>query len=178
MSRPPVRIEAYDPRWPSMFEEDKGKILEAVGEHVAAVEHIGSTSVPGLAAKPIIDVMVAVRRLADAPACVGPLAAIGYEYVPEHEAVMPERRFFRRGPRGAGTHHLHMVEWSSEFWEAHLLFRDYLRAHAGAAARYEKLKRELAAAHGSDRGAYTEAKTDFIESTVERAREEKVMNAE
>jgi GrpB-like predicted nucleotidyltransferase (UPF0157 family) len=178
VSRPPIRIEAYDPRWPSMFEEDKGKILEAVGEYVTGVEHIGSTSVPGLAAKPIIDVMVAIKSLSDAPACVAPLAAIGYEYVPEHEAVMPERRFFRRGPRGAGTHHLHMVERSSEFREVHLLFRDYLRAHAEAAAEYEKLKRQLAAAHGSDRGAYTDAKTDFIESCVARAREEKMMNAE
>jgi GrpB-like predicted nucleotidyltransferase (UPF0157 family) len=142
------------------------------------VEHIGSTSVPGLAAKPIIDVMVAIRSLADAPACVAPLAAIGYEYVPEHEAVMPERRYFRRGRGGAGTHHLHMVERSSAFWEEHLLFRDYLRAHSEAAAEYERLKRELAAAHGSDRGAYTAAKTDFIKSSVERAREEKTMKKE
>ena len=173
MSQPPIRIEPYDPRWPSMFEEDKRKILEAVGEYVTAVEHIGSTSVPGLAAKPIIDVMVAIRSLSDAPACVAPLAAIGYEYGPEHEAIMPERRYFRRGPSGFSTHHLHMVERSSEFWEVHLLFRDYLRAHAGAAAEYEKLKRQLAAAHGSDRGAYTDAKTDFIESCVEKARAEK-----
>jgi GrpB-like predicted nucleotidyltransferase (UPF0157 family) len=161
-----------------MFEEDKRKILEAVGEYVTAVEHIGSTSVPGLAAKPIIDVMVAIRSLADAPACVAPLEAIGYEYVPEHEAVMPERRFFRRGSRGAGTHHLHMVERSSAFWEEHLLFRDYLRAHPEAAAGYEKLKRSLAAAHGSDRRAYTEAKADFILATVGRAREEKTMKSE
>lgn len=177
MSRPPVRIEPYDPRWPAMFEEDKRKILEAVGEYVAAVEHVGSTSVPGLAAKPIIDVMAAVRSLADAPACVGPLGSIGYEYVPEHEAVMPWRRFFRRGPRGAGTHHLHMVERPGEFWEVQLLFRDYLRAHAGAAAEYAKLKRELAAAHGPDRRAYTEAKTDFIESIIEQARGEKMTDA-
>ena len=170
MSRPPIRIEAYDPRWPSMFEEDKRKILEAVGEYVTAVEHIGSTSVPGLAAKPTIDVMAAIRSLADAPACVAPLAAIGYEYRPDHEAIMPERRFFRRGPHGAGTHHLHVVEPSSEFWEAHILFRDYLRAHAVAAAEYEQLTRRLAAAHGSDRAAYTDAKTDFIESCVEKAR--------
>jgi GrpB-like predicted nucleotidyltransferase (UPF0157 family) len=157
-----------------MFEEDRGKILGAVGEYVSAVEHIGSTSVPGLAAKPIIDVMVAVRSLSDAPACVGPLAAVGYEYVPKHEAVMPERRFFRRGPSGAGTHHLHMVERSSAFWEEHLLFRDYLRARPEAAAEYERLKRELAARHGSDRGAYTDAKTDFIKSAVERARKSRV----
>jgi rfaE bifunctional protein nucleotidyltransferase chain/domain len=169
-AKPRVRIEDYDPRWPSMFEEDRRRILAAVGGYVSAVEHIGSTSVPGLAAKPIIDVMAAIKSLADAPACVGPLATIGYVYVPEHEAVMPERRYFRRGPSGEGTHHLHMVERSSEFWESHLLFRDYLRAHPEAAAEYEKLKRELAAAHGSDRAAYTEAKTEFIESTVERAR--------
>ncbi len=178
MSDPPIRIEPYDPRWPSMFEEDRRRILEAVGEYVSAVVHIGSTSVPGLAAKPIIDVMVAIKSLADAPACVAPLAAIGYEYVPKYETVMPERRYFRRGPHGAGTHHLHMVERSSEFWEVHLLFRDYLRSHAEAAAEYEKLKRDLAAEHGSDRGAYTDAKTDFIKSSIEKARGGKMMNAE
>jgi rfaE bifunctional protein nucleotidyltransferase chain/domain len=172
-TRQPVRVETYDPRWPSMFEQEKQSILEAVGEYVAAVEHVGSTSVQGLGAKPIIDIMVAVRSLEDAPSCIGPLHAIGYEYVPDYELVMPERRYFRKGQRGAGTHHLHMVEPTSAFWEEHLLFRDHLRAHAQAAAEYESLKRELAAAHGADRGAYTEAKTEFIKSIVEKARAEK-----
>jgi D-beta-D-heptose 7-phosphate kinase/D-beta-D-heptose 1-phosphate adenosyltransferase len=168
----PVLVADYDPRWPEMFEEEKRRILEAVGEHIEAVEHVGSTSVPGLAAKPIIDIMVGIRDLADAPLCVTPLHRLGYVYVPRYEILMPERRYFRRGGRGTGTHHLHMVERRSEFWESHILFRNYLRAHRDAALAYERLKRELAAAHGSDRAAYTEAKTDFINDAVSRARRE------
>lgn len=170
---PPVRVVPYDPRWPAMFEEDRRRILDACGGQVAAVEHVGSTSVPGLGAKPIIDVMAGLRSLDDAPLCVTPLHRLGYVYVPRHEVIMPERRYFRRGSPGAGTHHLHMVELGSDFWVEHLLFRDYLRAHPGAAGAYEALKRKLAAAHGPDRGAYTEAKTDFIRSTVEKARAER-----
>jgi|GEM_PF-1091583 len=168
-----VRLVDYDPRWPEMFEEARREILEAVGEHVEAVEHIGSTSVPGLAAKPIIDIMVAVGDLADAPLCYTPLHRLGFVYVPRHEAVMPARRYFRRGPSGAATHHLHMVEAGGDFWEAHLLFRDYLRVHPEAARDYEALKRGLAAVHAHDRPAYTEAKSDFILSAVARARRER-----
>jgi GrpB-like predicted nucleotidyltransferase (UPF0157 family) len=167
--RPSVRIADYDSRWSSMFEEARAEILAACGPSLVAVEHIGSTSVRGLGAKPIIDIMAAVGRLDDARQLIEPLAALGYEYVPEHEASLPDRRFFRRGLRGAGTHHLHVVELGSREWRQHLLFRDYLRAHPDTAAGYERLKRELAATHATDRGAYTAAKTPFIESVVERA---------
>lgn len=169
----PVRIVEYDPRWPEMFEEDRRRILEVAGAYVTGVEHVGSTSVPGLAAKPIIDILVGVRKLSYALACVSPLYAIGYEYVPRVEILLPERRFFRRGRPDAGTHHLHMVEEGGEFWRRQLLFRDYLRAHPEAAREYEVLKRRLADAHGPDRGAYTDAKTDFIESIVGKARAER-----
>ncbi|HZI19756.1 MAG TPA: D-glycero-beta-D-manno-heptose 1-phosphate adenylyltransferase [Pyrinomonadaceae bacterium] len=172
-ARPAVSLAAYDPRWPGMFEEVRRQILEAVGEHVEAVEHIGSTSVRGLASKPIIDIMVAVGDLEDAPLCYTPLHRLGFVYVPRHEAVLPERRYFRRGLPGATTHHLHMVERHSQFWEEHLLFRDYLRAHPEVTRDYEALKRDLAARHRTDRGAYTEGKTDFIRSALARARAER-----
>ena len=172
--RLPVAVAEYDPLWPELFEEERRRILSAVGPHVVAVEHVGSTSVPGLGAKPIIDIMVGVRSLADAPLCVTPLHEIGFEYVPKAELLTPERRFFRKGERGAGTHHLHMVEHGGRFWQEHLLFRDYLRAHPEAAREYERLKRELAARHGAERGSYTDGKRDFVASTVEKARAEKV----
>lgn len=163
----PVSVADYDPRWASMFEEARAEIMGRCGAAVVAVEHIGSTSVPGLAAKPIIDIMAGVESLDDARALVGPLAALGFEYVPKSD--FPGRRFFRRGLRGAGTHHLHVVELGGREWRRHLLLRDYLRAHPETAARYERLKRALAATHGPDRGAYTAAKTPFIDSVVERA---------
>jgi rfaE bifunctional protein nucleotidyltransferase chain/domain len=172
--RLPVQVADYDTRWPQMFEEERRRILKAIGPHVVAVEHVGSTSVPSLAAKPIIDIMAGVRSLSDAPLCVTPLHLIGFEYVPKAELLTPERRFFRKGERGAGTHHLHMVEHGGKFWQEHLLFRDYLRAHTEAAREYERLKRELAARHGAQRNSYTDGKREFVASVVEKARAEKV----
>ena len=164
-----VVIIDYDPQWPILYEEEKGRILEAVGHLIVAIEHVGSTAVPGLGAKPIIDIMVAVSDLADARQCIDPLQGIGYEYAPELDASMPQRRYFDKGPAEARIH-LHMVELASEFWQRHLLFRGFLRDHPQVAQEYEQLKRELAARYGPDRVGYTEAKTSFIRSVEDRAR--------
>jgi len=169
----PVVIVDYDPQWPILYQEEKGRILGVIGHAVVAIEHIGSTAVPGLGAKPIIDIMIAVCRLADAEECIEPLQSIGYEYVPEYNDIIPERRYFHKGPPEARTHHVHMVELTSDFWERHLLFRDFLRAHPEEAQQYCQMKKELAAKSGSDREAYTDAKTSFIESVVAKARAEK-----
>jgi GrpB-like predicted nucleotidyltransferase (UPF0157 family) len=166
----PVVIVDYDPQWPIRYQEEKGRILEAIGRVIVAIEHIGSTAVPGLGAKPIIDIMVAVSHLADAEECIEPLQGMGYEYAPKLEVSMPQRRYFDKGPPGGRTHHLHMVELASEFWQRHLLFRDFLRDHPQVAREYDQLKRELAARYGSDRVGYTEAKTPFIRSVEARAR--------
>lgn len=168
----PVVIVDYDPKWPILYEEEKARIHGVIGHAVVAIEHIGSTAVPGLGAKPIIDIMVALRRLADAEECVEPLQSIGYEYVPEYNDIIPERRYFHKGPAEARTHHLHMVELTSDFWERHMLFRDFLRTHPEEAQQYYDLKKELAGKYRSDREAYTEAKTAFIESVVDKARTE------
>ena len=165
----PVVIVDYDPQWPIRYQEEKGRILEAIGRVIVAIEHIGSTAVPGLGAKPIIDIMVAVSRLADAEECIEPLQGMGYEYAPEIEVSMPQRRYFDKGPAEARIH-LHMVELAGESWQRHLLFRDFLRDHPQVAQEYEQLKRELAAEYGSDRAGYTEAKTSFIRSVEARAR--------
>ena len=131
-------------------------------------EHIGST-VPGVAAKPIIDNMAGLRTLGDASQCIEPLEGISYEYVPQYELYILERRYFRKPRIKPSTHHLHIVEITSEFWGTHLLFRDFLRAHPDAARQYAELKRRLAAQYGSDGFGYTETKSDFIESVLARA---------
>jgi GrpB-like predicted nucleotidyltransferase (UPF0157 family) len=173
--KPPIVIVDYDPGWPALFEAEKTLVNQTVGPTLLRIEHVGSTGVPGLAAKPIIDLMAGLNSLADAAQTVGPLKSIGYEYIPEYEDHIPERRFFRKADTSGGnwniTHHLHMVEISSSFWQAHLLFRDHLRAHPDDARRYEQLKRDLAERFGSDRDGYTDAKTEFIESLIERARQ-------
>lgn len=169
----PVVVVDYDPQWPILYEEEKDRIFGVIGHLVIAIEHIGSTAVRGLGAKPIIDIMVAVRRLKDAEECTEPLQSIGYQYVPEYNDIIPERRYFHKGPTGARTYHLHMVELTSDFWETHLLFRDFLRGHPEEAKEYYLLKKELAEKFGSDREGYTDAKTSFIESAVTKARAEK-----
>lgn len=169
-TRSPVQILDYDPRWPTLFEHEKVLLLDTVGPWVAAIEHIGSTAVPGLAAKPIIDILVGVPRLDGAARCIGPLRTIGYEYVPEYEAVLPDRRYFHKGPPGNRTHHLHMAEYGGSFWERHLTFRDFLRGHPARAREYAILKRELAARLGEDQDGYTNAKTAFIEAAVAEAK--------
>lgn len=164
----PIEIVAYNANWPSQFEDEKRRILAAIGRSVAAVEHVGSTAVPGLAAKPIIDILVGLRSLADAANCIGPLRGLGYEYVPEWEAELPERRYFRRVQPRPRTHHIHMVETTSEFWRRQLLFRDYLRAHHQDARAYETLKRDLATKFEIGRD-YAAAKSAFIKTILDKA---------
>ncbi|OGO05325.1 MAG: hypothetical protein A2Y60_04890 [Chloroflexi bacterium RBG_13_54_9] len=169
--KPPVAIFDYDPQWPVLFEEERGRILHAVGQVILAIEHVGSTAVPGLGAKPIVDIMVGVRSLADAVQCIEPLQSIGYKYHPENEDSIPERRYFQKGPNDIPNQHfhLHMVEITSDFWKRTLLFRDFLRTHPEDAEQYYQLKKELAEIYGSDREGYTSAKTTFIESVIDKA---------
>jgi GrpB-like predicted nucleotidyltransferase (UPF0157 family) len=168
--REPVLVVEYDPEWPRRYEEERGRIVAAFGGLIAAIEHVGSTAVPGLGGKPIIDIMIGVARLEDGERCVGPMEGLGYEY--RGEAGIPGRLFFRRGlPR---THQVHLVEHGSELWERHVLFRDFLRAHPEAAAEYADLKKELAVRFRTNRDAYSEAKTAFIRSVEERARSTRV----
>ena len=162
-----IEIAPYDPAWPDAFERERASIVAALGDLVFATEHVGSTSVPGLGAKPIIDIMIGLRRLADHASCVAPLEALGYEY--KGEFGIPDRHYFRRPIRGPRTHQLHLVEHGGEFWARHLLFRDYLRRSPDEASAYERLKVGLAARFGGDVEAYTEAKTEFIRSAEARA---------
>lgn len=144
-----------------MFEEEKTR-LEQILPASAVIEHVGSTSVPGLAAKPIIDIMVGLPDFAQADSLVPQVQSLSYEYVPQFEVEMPFRRYFRKETAGVRTHHIHMVATSSEFWNRHLSFRDYLRAHANVAAEYAILKRKLAEQEWQDMNAYAASKTEFI----------------
>ncbi len=179
-----ISIVDYDPDWPGKFERERDLVLRTCGADVfIAFEHIGSTSVPGLAAKPIIDMLPGLRSLDDAPPLIPLLESIGYEYVPEFEQPnefdegLPLRRYFRKDEDGVRAFHMHMVEAGSDFWREHLLFRDYLRTHPEAADAYARLKRELAEDFNArltpqsnvNRG-YTDRKTDFVESVKARAR--------
>ncbi len=165
-----IEIVNYDPRWPVLF-DDEAKRLRATLDPslVVGLEHFGSTSIPGLSAKPIIDILIAVRSLADAQASfVKPLRNLDYVYWAENPKQ--DRMFFVKGmpPFGSRrTHHVHVTEAQGEMWQR-LAFRDYLRAHPEEAAIYEQLKRRLATEHRTDREAYTDAKSAYVESVMQK----------
>ena len=126
---------------------------------------------PGLAAKPIIDLQASVLRLAEAQSrCVEPLQALGYTYLPQYEGWLPGELFFRKALAGPWTHHLHILQRDDPRWQDRLLFRDYLRNHPEAAATYAKLKRDLAAAFDNDISGYRNAKDAFVAATIAQAR--------
>jgi GrpB-like predicted nucleotidyltransferase (UPF0157 family) len=166
---PTVVLAEYDPRWPALFEAEKKRILDVIGSRVLAIEHVGSTAVPGMPAKPVIDVMAGTRNVAaTADACTAPLQNIGYEYIPN--PALLDRRFFRRGAWLLDCmYHLHMAELGGYTWNRYTVFRDALRADPEVARGYHELKQRLAAEHRFDRGAYTAAKNSFIEGVVARA---------
>ena len=165
-----VTIVEYRPEWRKMFEDEKRILLMSLGGVAARIEHIGSTAVAGLAAKPIIDLLVGLEDFSLADGVVPNVVALGYEYIQKYEDVMPFRRFFVKERGGVRTHQIHMVGVGGEFWERHILFRDYLRQNPTVAGRYASLKKELAGREWEDVNEYADAKTDFIREIEDKAR--------
>ncbi|MBN1890210.1 MAG: GrpB family protein [Thermoflexales bacterium] len=167
LERDVVRLVSYHPGWPRLFEEEKARLQAAVGAYVLDIQPIGSTSIPGGVAKPIIDIGIAVESFEGAFVCVGPMERLGYEYGGENG--IPRRHYFvKRVPDT--THHVHMFEESNPAWGNHILFRDYMRKHPAAVEEYTALKLALAERFPRDRGAYTDGKAAFIERILCLAR--------
>ncbi|MBN1329425.1 MAG: GrpB family protein [Candidatus Heimdallarchaeota archaeon] len=169
-----ITIFEYDKNWPILFLNEKSKIEELIGGFIVSIEHIGSTAISDLASKPIIDLLIGLKKFEDSIYCIPKLEKLNYEYVPEAEQFLPNRRFFRKPPKGTGTRkfHVHLVEFNDDFWEKQLLFRDYLRSHSEAKYAYESLKKDLAKRYKNNREAYTNGKDDFIKSILLKAKEE------
>ena len=165
-----VVIVEYNPNWKLLFQEEVVQIRKVLNANlITRIEHFGSTAIPGLAAKPIIDLLVGVSSLRQAKRdTVSPLESLGYAYWRDNPN--PHRMFFVKGlpPNSPRTHHIHMVEPDSILWER-LLFRDYLCKNRDEAARYERLKRNLAQRFKSDREAYTAGKAEYIKSVMQKA---------
>ncbi len=161
----------YDPRWRTLYEDEKGLIINAIGDKVEDTQHVGSTSVPRLSAKPTIDILVGVRDLGITQELIDPLQRVGYEYRPSSlfppEMRVPQTEYFRKGPTGANTHHIRVVVHQSTLWKNYVVFRDYLRVHPEEARSYEKLKIQLYKKHG--RRLPLDAKASFIESVIRKA---------
>jgi GrpB-like predicted nucleotidyltransferase (UPF0157 family) len=161
-------LSDYDPRWAQLFLIEAELIEEALGESMVEINHMGSTSVPGLRAKPIIDIQVVVESFATVEDYQHLLGPLGYHHHPHEDEA--ERIFMWKGvPR---THHMHIVEYATWEHQRHLIFRDYLRAHPDIARNYEQVKYELAVAFKHNRPAYTKGKTAFIKTIMARAVEE------
>lgn len=166
----PVEIVEYDLAWPQLFEQERHAIAGALASWlVGPVEHIGSTAIPGLAAKPVIDIMAGVQSLDASRPAIDAAAALGYCYFPYR--TQSEHWFCKPSP-AFRTHHLHLMPLGSEQWRRAIAFRDYVRHHPAAAADYETLKRRLAREFHFDREAYTQAKHPFIERITDLALEQ------
>ena len=167
-----IEVREYDPTWPVLFDEECERLRGVFGPTVT-IEHMGSTSVRGLAAKPIIDLLIGVQSLAEAKStCIEPLRALRYTYIPEYETWLPAELFFRKGIPGPWTHHVHVMEPSNPRWQDFLLFRDYLHAHPETASAYGSLKKSLALAFGDDIAGFTHAKHAFVKTVIAKARSE------
>lgn len=162
--QPPVVIAPYDPAWPAMFEAERELIAPVLAPWAAGpILHIGSTAVPGLPAKPVIDIMAGVRDLASSRPAIEALAPLSYCWFDYKADVM---HWFCKPSDQLRTHHLHLVPFESPLWHERVAFRDRLRADEAVRMAYRDLKLRLAAEHRDDREAYTEAKTDFILATL------------
>ena len=170
-----VMVVSYDPTWPESFHHERAHLRGCLpATLLGRIEHFGSTAVPGLAAKPIVDILVEVASLEETKQHIVPLLTMqGYDYFwrPTHGDDVPPwyAWFIKRDSSGTRTHHIHMVERHFEHWDR-LLFRDYLIAYAEVAAEYQALKMRLATVHRNDRVTYTRAKTEFIVRVTERAK--------
>lgn len=166
----PIEVRDYDPNWAVYFEQERMSLQSAIGL-MFKIEHMGSTSVPGLAAKPIIDILIGVPSLSQARSTLlSPLVQLGYSYIPEYEAWLPGELFLRKGIPGPWTHHLHVMEQSNPRWRDFLLFRDYLRVNPEIASAYGSLKKALAAEFGENIEGFRNAKQLFVREVTDKAR--------
>jgi GrpB-like predicted nucleotidyltransferase (UPF0157 family) len=163
-----VHIAPYDQEWPLRFEAERQLLVDAIGAWLVAgsIEHIGSTAIPGLDAKPVIDIMAGVESLDGSRAALPALGRHQYCYAPYRAEVM---HWFCKPSPAQRTHHLHLVPLGSPLWIEQLAFRDYLRTHPDVAMEYAALKRRLAETHRCDREAYTKAKAPFVQRVLQNA---------
>jgi GrpB-like predicted nucleotidyltransferase (UPF0157 family) len=158
-----VRLVPHDPAWSAEFRRERVRIATAIGERAIAIEHVGSTAIPGIHAKPVLDILVAIADLREANALEPAMQLLGYDF-PGDIGIVGER-LFGRGPEIL-THLVHVVQACGPKWSEYLRFRDSLRADPDLAVQYDEVKRALARQYPDERAKYTEAKGKFIQSVV------------
>ena len=166
LKRGELRVSPYRKEWKLLFEIEKRDIEKAIGDYIEDIQHVGSTSIPGMPAKPILDIAIAVKNFEEARVCIEPLCGMGYAF--KGENGIPRRHYFLKGE--PCTHHIHLLEKDSEEWKKLILFRDYLRSNQNTAEEYKKLKHNLSERLQGDRKAYQAAKSDFVEAVIRKSR--------
>jgi GrpB-like predicted nucleotidyltransferase (UPF0157 family) len=163
-----VKVVPHNPQWRDAFEAEAKQVAAALGENVVAIHHIGSTAIPDIYAKPVVDLLVEVRDITEVDGRSSAMESLGYEVMGEYG--IPGRRYFRKDSReGIRTHNIHAFEAGSAEVERHLAFRDYMIAHPGDAQRYSELKRKLAEEHPRSMDGYMDGKDGFIKEMDRRA---------
>ena len=163
-----VKLVSYNPAWEKLYKKEKKILLSLVKMHGLDIQHIGSTSIYGAKAKPIIDIAIGVKDLKDAEKFIKPLKLLGYNY--KHDAGITGRHFFAKGSDMKTTHHLHIVKINGKLWNNQIIFRDYLKKHKKAVKEYNDLKFKLAGKYENDRGKYTAKKSRFIKAILKIAK--------
>ena len=163
-----IELSEYDNSWPAAFEAERRYLEKVCSGQLVAIEHIGSTAVSGMIAKPVIDILAGVETLQIADSLLEPLCGSGYTTSAEFNATIGNRRWLMRWKDGRRTHHLHLVVHNSADWSDQLKFRDILRSNDVVASQYHEVKVELAAIFQSDREAYTDGKSEFIRDVLEQ----------
>nr|WP_315469546.1 GrpB family protein [uncultured Undibacterium sp.] len=161
-----VTIRPYTEEWPYLFEQVHRELLTAFSPDSTQIEHIGSTAIVGLCAKPVIDVLLGANSLSEIESQITSLEALGYSYVTKYEKEVPTRRYFVKSPVDSLRIHLHGVEIGSRIWCEHLKFRNLLRSDDQLRSAYQELKLRLAVQYADDKSAYTEAKAPFIQHVL------------
>ena len=171
LKRGTVELMPYDPEWARLFEQEKISIQDVLKDDALGIEHIGSTAIPGMDAKPILDLMVAVTQIDDYSEFMISLKKLGYSFMRDNRSEQ-EHILFVKGPEECRTHYLKLTTLGTIFWHEHLLFRDYLKNHPDRAEAYRKLKQDLLRKFSDDRASYTNAKAAFIQDTIRMAESE------
>jgi len=171
LKRGTVTLIPNSPGWKDGFEKEKRRLQKAPGDLVVGIEHVGSTAIPGVSAKPIVDIAIVVRSIKSPDRLIKLLEGLGYEYKLDDD--VPGRLFFTKGPEKKRTHYIHVVELKGREWKNLILFRDYLLSHKKAVHQYTELKNKLAKSYALDRKSYTSGKDEFIKTIIMEAQNEK-----
>lgn len=168
-----ITLVPHDPQWSHLYQVEKQKIIDTAGDWIEDIQHVGSTAIPNISAKPVIDILIGVTSLEEVDKhVINKIKELGYTYIKAYEKDAPERRYFEKlDKEGNHTHHVHLVPINSFFWRRLIAFRDYLRNHPTVANEYEQLKLNLVK-NITDRSEYVMGKSEFVLAIQNKALEE------